>query len=396
MRRKAAGKLKPKLRFPEFRGAPGWKEKELVGLIFTITPPQKILTSQYLDIGSYPIVDQSQGFIAGWTDDDSAVIKSGFPLIVFGDHTCVLKIINQPFAQGADGIKIFRANSNVSTSYLYQFLQFKPVKMEEYKRHFSILKSRNIFYPDEKSGEQQKIADCLSSIDELIETQTKKLDNLKVHKKGLMQQLFPLEGETLPKLRFPEFQTARPWDEKRLSDICSINPSSERLPESFFYIDLESVIDGKLASKTKIYREYAPSRAQRLLKNGDVIYQTVRPYQKNNFFCDFDVENEFVASTGYAQLRAYGCCIFLYQIIHTDAFVNKVITKCSGSNYPAINASDLAEINVAIPHLSEQQKIADCLSFIDELIGAQTQKLEQLKAQKKGLMQQLFHFSEEK
>jgi len=197
-------------------------------------------------------------------------------------------------------------------------------------------------------------------------------------------------GELKPKLRFPEFQDAPEWEEKKLLDVCDINPSNEGLPESFVYIDLESVVAGRLIYNKKIYRDSAPSRAQRLLKHGDVIYQIVRPYQRNNLFCAFDDENSYVASTGYAQLRSFDVSKFLYQLVHTDTFVTKVIDKCTGSNYPAINSSDLAEITVAIPKAPEQQKIADCLSSLDDLIVAQNQKFNALKTHKKGLLQQLF------
>jgi len=203
-----------------------------------------------------------------------------------------------------------------------------------------------------------------------------------------MQQ--KIDGLLVPKLRFPEFWDAGEWEEKKLLEVCDVNPSNEELPEFFIYIDLESVVAGKLMYKKKICKKDAPSRAQRLLKNGDVIYQVVRPYQRNNFLFNFDDRNNYVASTGYAQLRSFGVSEFLYQLIHTDTFVNKVIAKCTGSNYPAINSSDLAEINVVIPLYSEQQKIADCLSSISDRITLESQKLDTLKAHKKGLMQQLF------
>jgi len=205
-----------------------------------------------------------------------------------------------------------------------------------------------------------------------------------------MQQLFPAEGGNVPKLRFREFWNMEEWEEKQLGDICTINPSCKGLPETFYYIDLECVVAGKLTYKSKIFRNSAPSRAQRLLKNGDVIYQTVRPYQKNNFFCDFDDLDDYVASTGYAQLRSHGSNKFLFQVVHTDTFVNKVIEKCTGTNYPAINSSDLTKINVYSPTLPEQQKIASCLSSLDDLITAHSQKLDALKLHKKGLMQGLF------
>ncbi len=195
----------------------------------------------------------------------------------------------------------------------------------------------------------------------------------------------------VPKLRFPEFRGAEGWSEKPLNAIADINPANNGLPESFFYIDLESVVAGELKGKERISRIGAPSRAQRLVKRGDIIYQIVRPYQRNNLLCEFDDNAHYVASTGYAQLRAKGSNQFLYQCIHTDSFVERVIAKCTGSNYPAINSSALAGIRLPVPpSFSEQRKIAECLSSVDDLIAAQARKVDALKTHKNGLMQQLF------
>jgi type I restriction enzyme S subunit len=240
-------------------------------------------------------------------------------------------------------------------------------------------------------AEQKKVAECLNSLDELIAAQACKVDALKKHKKGLMQDLFPREGQTQPRRRFSEFRGTGEWTAKPLKAAAQVNPANKGLPESFTYIDLESVNAGELKAKSRISRIGAPSRAQRLLEHGDIIYQIVRPYQRNNLLCEFDDGDDYVASTGYAQLRAMGDNRFLYQSIHTDSFVNQVITKCTGSSYPAINSSDLAEIEISFPPtLDEQQKIAECLSSLDDLIVAESQKLEALNRHKRGLMQQLF------
>ncbi len=195
----------------------------------------------------------------------------------------------------------------------------------------------------------------------------------------------------VPKLRFPEFRGTEGWKEEPLKAAAEINPANSGLPESFVYIDLESVDAGALKAKERISRVGAPSRAQRLVELGDIIYQVVRPYQRNNLLCEFDDDENYVASTGYAQLRAKGSNRFLYQSIHTDSFVGRVTANCTGSNYPAINSSDLAEIHLPVPPtLPEQQKIAECLSSVDELIAAHARRLDALKTHKKGLMQQLF------
>jgi type I restriction enzyme S subunit len=194
----------------------------------------------------------------------------------------------------------------------------------------------------------------------------------------------------IPELRFPEFINDGEWDEKTLEEIAEVNPATSPLPKEFVYVDLESVEKGLLLKKRIIKKEEAPSRAQRLLKDNDVIFQMVRPYQKNNYFFKKTDDSEYVASTGYAQLRAYESNMYLYQYLHTDNFVDKVLDKCTGSNYPAINSSDLSKIRVLIPKNQEQQRIASCLSSLDEVIAAQHQKLQLLKEHKKGLMQNLF------
>ncbi|MCY4156855.1 MAG: restriction endonuclease subunit S [Gammaproteobacteria bacterium] len=193
-----------------------------------------------------------------------------------------------------------------------------------------------------------------------------------------------------PKLRFPEFREWPKWDLLTLSSASDVNPKNGGLPKQFIYIDLESVKNSTLIERKEISRDAAPSRAQRLLSRKDIIYQTVRPYQRNNLFFDIDDGREYVASTGYAQIRAYGSPRFLYQLLHTDSFVRSVLARCTGSNYPAINPSALASIEVLLPKEGEQRKIADCLGSLDDLIAAEARKLEALRQHKKGLMQQLF------
>lgn len=374
----------PQLRFPGYTR--DWEEKSFDVICHTITPPLKLQSSQYSSSGKFPIVDQSQTLICGWTNDSSGLLRNT-PYIIFGDHTCVLKYIDFPFIQGADGVKILGSNKKDNSKFIYQLLLSNPVKQDGYKRHFSDLKEK-IFLLPPTLEEQTKIAECLSSIDEIISVEESKVESLKVHKKGLMQQLFPQPGATTPALRFPGF--TGDWEVKKLGEIADVNPKSDKLPNKFVYIDLESVESGNLLKKNIIEVKNAPSRAQRLLKKGDILFQMVRPYQRNNYhFYDNDV-NVYVASTGYAQIRYKDCSEYLYQYLHTDTFVDMAVSKCVGGNYPAINTTDLTNITVYLPSPAEQQMIAECLGTLDNLIAAESKKLGFLKSHKKGLMQQLF------
>lgn len=191
-----------------------------------------------------------------------------------------------------------------------------------------------------------------------------------------------------PPLRF---STSEDWTECQLKDICEINPSVEKIPDTFQYIDLESVTNGRLLQTIPCCKSSAPSRAKRILSNEDVLFQTVRPYQKNNYFFKSDSNTSVVASTGYAQLRCTSnSAYFLYTLIHTDSFVTQVLQKCTGGAYPAITASSLSTVKINIPVVQEQQKIASFFSTLDQKIELNERKLEALEKLKKGLLRKIF------
>ncbi|MFZ7159547.1 restriction endonuclease subunit S [Avibacterium gallinarum] len=191
----------------------------------------------------------------------------------------------------------------------------------------------------------------------------------------------------IPKLRFPEFTDA--WEKCKLGEIATINPKST-LPQTFNYVDLESVVGTEMRSY-KIEKLYsAPSRAQRLAKYGDIFYQTVRPYQKNNYLFELDDEN-YVFSTGYAQIRSKIYPYFLFTLIQNDRFVNEVLDNCTGTSYPAINATDLKNITIFISNNpTEQQKIGNLFKQLDRLITLHKRKWDDVILLKKALLQKMF------
>ncbi|MBQ3721488.1 MAG: restriction endonuclease subunit S [Fibrobacter sp.] len=164
-----------------------WKEIPLTEILKSVTPPSKIHQDSYLNSGKFPIVDQSKDLIAGWTNDESSVLKINRPLIIFGDHTCALKIMHMPFAQGADGIKILSAKNGYDPTYIYYAIKANPVIPEGYKRHFSALMLKSILCPSLE--EQKKYAVYFKSLDEEISLLKQQLENYKKQKQGLMQKL---------------------------------------------------------------------------------------------------------------------------------------------------------------------------------------------------------------
>lgn len=193
--------------------------------------------------------------------------------------------------------------------------------------------------------------------------------------------------ENVPKLRFPGFTDV--WEERRLGEIVELNPKSI-LPDEFEYVDLESVVGTNLIGHRTESKESAPSRAQRLAQLGDVFYQTVRPYQKNNYLYDLPYDN-YVFSTGYAQMRPSIDSYFLLSRVQEELFVKAVLDRSTGTSYPAINSNDLAEIEIKVPiDKDEQVKIGSLFRSLDHLITLHQRKLNNVKNLKDGLLQKMF------
>ncbi|GAA9183801.1 restriction endonuclease subunit S [Helicobacter pylori] len=157
------------------------------------------------------------------------------------------------------------------------------------------------------------------------------------------------------------------WQRVRLGDIAEINPPTI-IPNVFYYIDLENVEKGQLLNKQLMTKNKAPSRARRLLSKNDILYQLVRPYQRNNYF--FTLNGNYVASTGYAQIRTLQNPSFLYFALHSNYFVNAVLDRCEGTSCPAISSNELKKCEVILPPLNEQIAIANILSTLDRYLYA--------------------------
>ena len=196
----------------------------------------------------------------------------------------------------------------------------------------------------------------------------------------------------VPHLRFPEFSGE--WEMVSLQDIATINPKSDPLQNTFIYIDLEAVEKGELRKIQEIMREEAPSRAQRVIDNNDILFQCVRPYQKNNYIHRIlnTSNQQWVASTGYAQIRTTELPNYIYHLLNTDEFNRKVMVRCTGSSYPAINSEDLATIHFYYtPDKKEQLKISRLLDLLDKRIATQNKIIEDLKKLKSAISLKLLH-----
>jgi type I restriction enzyme S subunit len=234
--------------------------------------------------------------------------------------------------------------------------------------------------------EQTQIGTYFRELDQLIEGHQRKYDKLLTLKKAMLQKMFPQAGAATPEIRFGEFSGE--WEVKQLRDVGEFNPK-EALPEIFEYVDLESVVGTEMVSHRTETKKTAPSRAQRLARQGDLFFQTVRPYQKNNYLFNLPFA-DYIFSTGYAQIRPFGDGSFLLGLMQRAQFVKVVLDNCTGTSYPAINSNVLAGIRVSVPKPEEQQKIGSYFRTIDELISKHAIQLQKLKQIKSACLEKMF------
>ena len=250
----------------------------------------------------------------------------------------------------------------------------------------------NIFIPNNEN-EQKKIVDCFSSLDDLINAVADKIETLKEYKKGLMQQLFPAKGKTIPAIRFPEFQNAPDWQETALENIGEIvtgNTPSTKEPNNYggdrLFVSPADISDKRYVSQTKTTLSEKGFRLSRHIKENSILFvcigSTIGKVAQNTRECATNQQiNSIMPYKGHV-------ADFVYSIL--EHYAPQIASIAGNQAVPIINKTLFSSVSLLMPKENEQQKIADCLSSVDELISTETAKLDQLKAHNKGLMQQLF------
>lgn len=395
-----SNKQTPSLRFPEFLNDGEWSAILLKDAINKVTPPKKLPSSEYKTDGQFPVIDQSTNIIAGYSDDYSALMNTQYEdYIVFGDHTCTLKLVNHPFIQGADGIKIFRSKlDDLDTQYLYYYLLAHPILSKEYKRHFADFAEKIILFP-KNLKEQIRIAKCFSSIDKQITATRSKLEQLKEHKRGLMQRLFPAKGKTVPELRFPEFLNDGEWEMATMESIFEIKNGytpSKSNPDyweggTIPWFRMEDIRkSGHILSDSIQHITPSAVKSAGLFPAYSIIVATTATIGEHALIIVDSLANQ--RFTFLTKRKSFDNRI---DMVYFHYFMFIIDEWCKQNT----NAGGLLSVNMeafrklVIPYpasLSEQHKIAECFSSIDKQIAATKRIFEQLKEHQKGLMQRLF------
>lgn len=407
-------RLIPKLRFPEFRDKKLWESTSLSDISERITKKvgERSLITVSITAGQ-GFVSQKEKFgknISGAQYKNYLVLKNGEFAYNKGNSKrfpqgCIYKLVEFEEAASPNAFLCFRFKEGTVEDFykVYFEANYHAGQLKKYitsgARGDGLLNiNPNDFFsiklPVTDKNEQQKIADCLSSIDELISLHTKKLKALKDHKKGLLQNLFPQEGEKVPKLRFPEFRDAGEWEEKKLGEVADY-------------------ANGKAHEKEILSKgKYKVVNSKFISTDGEVVKYTNSAHLKGN------VGDILMVLSDIPNGKAIAKCFYVDK---EDTYtVNQRICKITPTNIDnkflfyiqnrnkyflafddGVKQTNLRKDTVLSfrflkpPNPNEQQKIASCLSSIDDQISAQTKKVEILKKHKKGLTQQLFPSAKE-
>ncbi len=387
---KETGKnIVPKLRFPEFRDKDYWGIDSLGVAIKSESSSLAQNKLQLLDNG-YPVygADGLIGYTESFEQDEDyiAIIKDGSGvgrLFLYKKESSILGTLSYLKSQDSKTYEL---------KFLFYLLQ--TINLTSYIKGSGI---PHIYYSDyskaltaiPKPPEQQKIADCLSSLDDFITAENKKLEALKAHKKGLMQQLFPVEGEIVPKLRFAEFKDAEEWVEKILSEVANYENGKaheQDIVEEGEYI----VVNSKFISSDGKVRKYTNTPFCLAEKDDILMVLSDVPNGKAIAKCFFvDTNNLFSVNQRICKITAFDVNgLLLFYILNRNSYF---LAFDDGVKQTNLRNDDVLNFPMLLPKdPKEQQRIAECLSSLDTLITAQTEKIEVLKIHKKGLMQQLF------
>lgn len=403
----------PALRFPPFREGKEWRENTIYDLFNTLKKSEKVI-----DFDKEKVITVKLHTNGVVKNERNGTLTGGANYFIRHAGQFVfskIDLLNGAFGLIPEELDGFCTSSDVPAFFFKQeesalfFINwlkanYRKIKIERTGTSSTLKRisvdnflSMPILLPTPQ--EQQKIADCLSSLDNVISLQTQKIDAIQQYKKGLMQKLFPAEGETVPELRFGGFQNAEAWHSLNLGSCLlkrpeyGVNapavPFSKELPTYLRITDIAENGSFIHEQKTSVAKSVTDSN---YLRKGDVVLaRTGASVGKSYLYNENDgalVFAGFLIRVRPDQKKLNSG--FLFQYFKTEQYWKWVSLNSARSGQPGINGSEYSALPIVLPSMQEQQKIADCLSSLDELIVTETQKLGTLKKHKTGLMQQLF------
>ncbi|WP_175623203.1 restriction endonuclease subunit S [Chryseobacterium schmidteae] len=411
--------LVPDLRFPEFVSDGDWEEKNLKDVA---TYENGKAHEQGIDEnGKFVVVNSkfisSDATIRKFSNTANCLAKSEETLMVLSDLPNGKALGKCFYVDKDDFYTVNQRICKITPTKIDSKILFYLLNRNPYFLSFDDgVKQTNLRNEDvlnfelllpSKLKEQQKIASCLSSLDQLITAQKEKLELLKNHKKGLMQNLFPQEGETVPKFRFPEFENDRDWEEKTIGDFieshkggASLTPSDFVTQSTFEVIPKKAITAGgwlKLDDLNPTFcSELFFSNNHQSVIDSSYLVTTLRDLVPSGpsigYIVQYTGKKKMILAQGVYGLKVKKEIVpeFLVQYSNTTHYRKLINAAMVGSTQVHIRNGEFFKIPIKVSLVDEQRKITSCLCSLDDLISTQTAKIEKLQLHKKGLMQGLF------
>ena len=351
----------------------------------TLSRTPKVLTRDYNSSGTYPIVDQGQSLIAGWTDDDSGLISTDLPVVVFGDHTRAFKYVDFPFVRGADGTQLLKPKTGLEPLFFYYACRAIDLPSRGYNRHFKMLKEKKILTPPPQ--EQRSIARTLLRIDDALSLQDKQMQAVMDLKHATMRTVFTrgLRGEARKETEVGPVPES--WESVPLSDCAFVQSGvakgrkiSEAEITRLPYLRVANVQDGHLDLTEIKTIPIRTSEAERYkLRHGDVVLTEGGDFDKlgRGFIWRSEIplcihQNHVCAVRTQRNRLLPEFFAYQAQSPYGKAYFLKVAHKTT--NLACINTTKLKAFPVLIPTLDEQREIVAILDAIDRKIDLHRRK----------------------
>ncbi len=407
--------LVPRLRFPEFRESGEWDNPRLGDISIPIDERvgERSLTpiSISAGVGFVPQAEKFGRDIAGNQYRLYTVVRDGDFVYNKGNSLkfpqgCIYDLQGWGAVAAPNVFICFRLKDGYINGFFRQCFaknahgrQLKKDITSGARSNGLLNISKETFFgiriPTPSKEEQTRIADCLSSLDDLISAESRQLDALKEHKKGLIQVLFPQEGERVPRLRFPEFLESGGWKREVLSNHIIPYVDKVSAMNNVFPIFSSSRLGLIQQSEYYLDREIANEGSYGVVPSGFFVYRhmsddTTFKFNINNTGSSIAVSKEYPVFT----TNTLNSIFLLYTLNEGVDFKIFAEMQRKGGTRTRLYFSVLTSFSTLFPSLEEQTRIADCLSSLDDLISAQSRKVETLKTFKQGLMQQMFPVSQ--
>ncbi len=382
----------PNLRFPEFGDTPWWAPTKLNDLLDYEQPGKYIVeASSYQDTGT-PVLTANKSFVLGHTAETDGIYDR-VPVIIFDDFTTDAKYVDFPFKVKSSAIKILTCRSDVHLKLVYELMSRISFDPTQHKRYYiSQYQYQDIPLPGK--AEQQKIADCLGSLDDLIAAEGRKLEALRQHKQGLMQQLLPQEGNARPAVRFSQYRDAEAWNVTRLGDIADYE-NGKAYEKDIVDNGRFVVVNARFISTDGAVRKYT-NETYCIAQTSDVLMVlSDLPSARALARCFFvDADDTYAVNQRVAKLRSRSVdSRFLLYALDQHPWL---MAFSDGINQTHLSKGSVLDCPMAAPRDDGEQKlIGECLGAVDSLVTAQEAKLAALTRHKNGLLQQLFPSPEE-